>query len=112
MGYQCGVEALKEYDADFERNRFAIVELANEEELEVEQVILDNHPKRGTKFSDHLLQLLPEPEIVPKKSPATAVAEGLLKRNYVIHELTLRCRFDDTRTWYGHLSSTTVMKVS
>ena len=61
------------------RNHFVVVELANEEELEAEQVILDNHMDRVTGFSDRLLWLLPEPEEVSKKSPATTVAEGLLK---------------------------------
>ena len=37
---------LKEYDADFKTSYFALVELANEEELEAEQVILDNHTAR------------------------------------------------------------------
>ena len=52
---QCGVEALKEYDAYFKRNHCADVELANEEELEAEQVILDNHTDREMEFSDCLL---------------------------------------------------------
>ena len=59
---QRSVETLKEYDADFKRNHFAIVKLANEEELDAEQVILDNRTNRVTKFSDRLLQLLPEPD--------------------------------------------------
>ena len=51
----------------------------DEEELDAEQVILDNC----------FLQLLPEPENGVKKSSATTVAEGLLKRlRYVIYELT------------------------
>ena len=67
------------------------MELVNEEVLEAEQVILDNHMDKVTEFSDRLLQLLPEIEKVSKKSPATAVAEGLLKRfcyMYITHELT------------------------
>ena len=51
------------------------MELANEEELEAGQVILDNHTDRVTEFLDHLLQLLPELEKVSKKSSATIVAE-------------------------------------
>ena len=83
------MEPLNEYDTDFKRNHFAVVELANEEELEAEQVTLDNHTDRVMEFSDRLLQLLPEPEEVSKKSPATTVAEGLLKRlRYGIYELT------------------------
>ena len=75
-------------DADFKTNHFTLAELANEEELEAEQIILDNHTDRVTEFSDRLLQLLPEPEKVSKKSPATTVAEGLLKRLcYVIYKL-------------------------
>ena len=82
------METLKEYDADFKRNHFAVVELANEEELEAEQVILDNHMDRVTDFSDRLLQLLPEPEKVSNKSPGTTVTKGLLKRlSYVLYEL-------------------------
>ena len=58
-------------------------------ELEAEQVILDNHTNRVTEFSDRLLQLLPEPEMVSKKSPTTTVSKGLLKwLRYVIYELT------------------------
>lgn len=38
---QSGVETLTEYNADFKRNHFAIVELANEEELEAEQAGID-----------------------------------------------------------------------
>ena len=49
---QHGVETLKEYDADFKTNHFAVVELANEEELEAEQVIVDTHTNRVTEFSD------------------------------------------------------------
>ena len=51
------------------------MELANEEELEAEQVILDKHTDRVTEFLDRLLQLLPEPEKVSKKSSATTVTE-------------------------------------
>ena len=76
---QRGVETLKEYDTDFKTNHFAVVELADEEKLDAEQVILDNHTDRVLEFSDRLLQLLPEPEKESKKSPATTVAEGLLK---------------------------------
>ena len=47
---QEGVEILKEYDADFKRNHFTVVELANEEELEAEQAVLDEHTKRVTDF--------------------------------------------------------------
>ena len=87
---QPGVETLKEYDADFKRNHFTVVELANGEELEAEQVILDNHTDRVTEFLDHLLQLLPEPEKVSKNSSTIPVTEGLLKwLRYVIYELTL-----------------------
>ena len=69
------METLKEYDTDFKRNHFAVVELVNEEELEAEQVILDNHTNRVTDFSHCLLRLLPELEEV-----------GLLKRLcYVIY---------------------------
>ena len=83
------METLKEYDADFKTNHFAIVELANEEELEAEQVILDDHTNRVMECLDRLLQLLPEPEMVSKKSPTTTVVEGLLKQlRYVIYELT------------------------
>ena len=65
------------------------MELANEEELEAEQVILDNHMDRVTDFSDRLLQLLPQPEKVSNKSPFTTVTEALLKRlSYVLYELT------------------------
>ena len=62
------------------------MELADEEELDPEQGILDNHTDRVTEFSDRLLQLLPEWE---KESRSTAtVAESLLKRlRYVICEL-------------------------
>ena len=49
------METLKEYDADFKTNHFVVVELVNEEELEAEQVILDNHIERVATFSDHLL---------------------------------------------------------
>ena len=63
---QRAVETLKEYDTDFKTNHFSIVDLANEEELEAEQVILDNHTDRVIEFSDRLLQLLPEPETVSK----------------------------------------------
>ena len=72
---QPSVETLKEYDTDFKRNHFAIVELANEEELEAKQVILDNYTDTVTEFLDRLLQLLPELEKVSKKSSATTVAE-------------------------------------
>ena len=83
---QRSVETMEEYDADLKTNHFAVVPLANEEELEAEQVILDNHTHRARKFSDFLLQLLPELEKVSEESPATTVAEGLLKRlRYVIH---------------------------
>ena len=86
---QRGVEALKEYDAEFRTSHYAVVELANEEELDAEQVILDNHTDRVTEFSDRLLQLLPEPERESKSSAASTVAENLLKRlRYVIYELT------------------------
>ena len=53
------VETLRGYDTDFEKNHFALVQLANEEELEAEQVILDNHINRVVEFSDLLLHLLP-----------------------------------------------------
>ena len=115
---QCCVETLKEYNPDFNSDHFIFVELANDEELEAEQVILDNHTDRVTDFLDRLLWLLPEPRKVSKKSPATVVAEGLLKRLcYVIYELTSLndtvCRqFDHPRSWYGHLSSRTVVKAS
>ena len=70
------METLKEYDADSKRSHFAVVELVNEEELEVEQAVLDNHTDKVMKFWDCLLQLLPEPEKVSKKSPFTTVAEA------------------------------------
>ena len=70
------METLKEYDADFKRNHFAVVELANEEELEAEQAVLNEHTKRVTDFLDRPPQLLPEPEKVSKKSQAIKFAEG------------------------------------
>ena len=58
--------------------------------MEAEQVILDNHTIKVKEFLDRLLQLLPEPEMVSKKSSATTVPKGLLKwLCYVIYELTL-----------------------
>ena len=87
---QHDVETFRKYDIDFKKNHFAIVELANEEELEAEQVPLDHHTDGVTEFSDYLLQLLPEPEKVLKRSPATTVADGLLKQLcYITYELTL-----------------------
>ena len=73
------METLKKCDVDFKTNHFTLVELASEEELEAEQVIIDNHTDRVREFLDCLLELLPESETVSKKSPATIVAEGLLK---------------------------------
>ena len=60
---QCGVKTLKEYDADFKTNHFAVVKLANEQ-LEAEHVILDNNMGRVREFLDRLIQLLPELEKV------------------------------------------------
>ena len=76
---KCGT--LNEYDADFKRNHFPIVELANEKDLEAEQAVLDNHTNRVREFLDHLFQLLSELEKVSKKSPATTVAEAVALRH-------------------------------
>ena len=45
---QHGMETLKEYHTDFKRNHFTIVKLANEEQLEAEKAVLDNHTDRVT----------------------------------------------------------------
>ena len=44
------MKALKEYDADFNRNHFTVVELANEEKLEAEQAIVNEHTDKVTEF--------------------------------------------------------------
>ena len=96
---QYSVETLKEYDTDFKKNHFAVVELANQEELEADQAVLDNHTERVTEFLDRLPQLLQEPEKVSKKSSGTTVTEGLLKRlHYVIYELPSLNDTDDSVT--------------
>ena len=43
LSVQCYIEVLKEYDAEFCKSHFAIVELVDEAELVGEQAVLDDH---------------------------------------------------------------------
>ena len=70
------METLKEYEANFRKNHFAVFELVDEQELIAQQAILDDHTDRVTEFQDRLLQLLPVPEKVSQKAPVTNAEEG------------------------------------
>ena len=89
LSIQRDIETLKEYDSEFKKNHFAVVELVDEGELAGEQTTLDIHTDKVTDLLERLIRLLPLPEKVPPRVSATAIAEGLLKRlRYVIKELT------------------------
>ena len=56
------MENLKEYDANFRRHHFTVMELVNEDDLVAEQAILDEHADKVMNYIDHLQQLIPIPE--------------------------------------------------
>ena len=71
---------MKKFDADFKRNQFFFLVLANKSELEAEQAVVHNHIDKVTVLLYRLVQLLPEPDKVSKKLPAITVTKGLLKQ--------------------------------
>ena len=89
LSIQRHMENLNEYDADFRRHHFAVVELVNEDDLVAEQAVLDEYSDKVTDYMDHLRRLLPIPEKAYHKASDKYSAEGLFKRlRYIIRELT------------------------
>ena len=56
---------LSSLDADFRSYHFAIIDLVDEDSLEVEQRVLDEHDDRVADLAIRLQQLTPNPTVAP-----------------------------------------------